>query len=149
MRLTEDARTEDAKHLLDLFELLYHWHDGPAGQRVVKTDIEEYHTAGCSEVLAAYYRQLREQYQRGRHHTHQAGFLGDAAGLAQQCLNELDPANLDQRDVIGELLRPDIGNDAPVEGIGQRWLDDACATAWRIVVPTTADQLRGEITSRP
>jgi hypothetical protein len=31
---------------------------------------------------------------------------------------------------------------APAESIGQRWLDDAAATAWRIAVPVSAEQQR-------
>lgn len=132
---------EDAKHLLDLFELLYHWHDGDASQRTVKTSVDEMYAAGCSDTLIASYAQLRDQYVRGRHESNATLFGGYAFGLAQLCVIELDPADKQQREAIGELLRPNFAH-APLESIGHRWLDDAAATAWRIAVPVSADQQR-------
>lgn len=132
---------EDAMHLLDLFELLYHWHDDAAGDRSVKTHVDGMYTAGCSDSLIASYAQLRDQYRRGRHESNAAAFDGYAFELAQACVIELDPANGKQRQTIGNMLHPNFAH-APVESIGHRWLEDATATAWRIAVPVSAEQQR-------
>jgi hypothetical protein len=132
---------EDAKHLLDLFELLYHWHDGAAGDRTVKTSVDEMYNAGCSDSLVASYAQLRGKYLRGQRESNPGAFEGDAFMLAQLCVIELDPANKQQRETIGEMLLPNFAH-APAESIGQRWLDDAAESAWRIAVPVSAEQQR-------
>jgi hypothetical protein len=132
---------EDAKHLLDLFELLYYWHDGAAGDRSMKTSVDEMYTAGCSDSLIASYAQLRDQYKRGRHESQTRVFDGYAFGLALLCIIELDPANVEQRKAIGEMLLPNFAH-APAESIGHRWLEDVAATAWRIAVPVSAEEQR-------
>lgn len=139
MGLHEDSLSNDARHLLDLFELLYHWHDGD--QRIVKAEVEEEYVAGCSDSLIASYSQLRGKFLRGRHESNASAFLGDAFMLAQLCVVELDPANTQQRRAIGELLLPNFAH-APQESIGRRWLEDATATAWGIAVPMSADRQR-------
>ena len=133
---------DDVKHLLDLFELLYHWHDdGSPGSRSVNTDVDGMYTAGCSDSLIAYYDRLRKEYVRGHHESNPAAFTDYAFGLAQSCVIELDPTNLEQRKSIGENLIPNFAH-APAESIGRRWLEDVTATAWRIAVPLSAEQQR-------
>lgn len=133
----------DPKHLLDLFELLYHWHDGPAGQRSVKRDVEEEFTAGCSTAVIGAYDQLRTEYLRGRQARRPGLFGNYASTLALSCVIELDPENVEQREAIGELVRPNFAQ-APVDALGRRWLEDATATAWRIAVADSAEQQRGK-----
>jgi hypothetical protein len=139
--LRRSALVDQTRHLLDLFELLYHWHDGDGELRIVKTDVDGEYAAGCSDSLIATYARLRGHYLRDVDADNPASFLSTGFALAQLCVVELDPADGRQCAAIGELLLPNFSH-APRESIGRRWLEDAAATAWRIAVPISADRQR-------
>jgi hypothetical protein len=124
----------DARHLIDLFELLHDWHDGDGELRVVKSTVESEHSAGCSEALIGSYGRLRGDFLRGRHTGNPVAFASTAFLLAQLCVVEPDPDDPMRCVAIGQLLQPNFAR-APRESSGRRWLKDAATTAWRIAVP--------------
>lgn len=137
----ESALVEQARHLLDLFELLNHWHNGDGEVRHVRDDVDGEYAAGCSDSLIATYGRLRTHYLHGVHQQNPAAFLGTSFVLAQLCVVELDPDDPQRCAAVGELLEPNFSR-APRVSIGRRWLEDAAATAWRIAVPISAHRQR-------
>lgn len=138
----EAGNFQDAKHLLDLFELLYHWHEGAIGHRTVLRDVDKEHLAGCSDSLTASYAQLRSLYVERALEHRTALFEGYTRTLAQSCVIELNPDDEQQCKAFGELIRPNFAQ-APLVPLGRRWLEDAVSTAWQIAVPDSAEQQRG------